>query len=202
MRNRILVVENGIETCRTVTEYLQAKGYEIRVAGSCSLAEQFCRITPPDAVIVGAILPDGSSHRFIARLKAEEPSLSVIVLASQNSLDQATESLRMGADHVLVKPPDLIALSEIVTRCLENQRIRCQHAAENRIRPAAECDLFLGKSDSVRALAEQMANRNVALPAGAEGISNISSKRAPGATGMVWRTGTKASQGWESIATT
>lgn len=165
MRNRILVVENGTETCRTVTEHLQAKGYEIRVAGSCSLAEQFCRMAPPDAVIVGAILPDGSSHRFIAGLKTEEPSLSVIVLANQNSLDQAMKSVRMGADHFLVKPVDLSALSEIIARCLENQRIRCQQLAESRARASANCDFFLGKNDAMRALAEQA--RSVALIASA-----------------------------------
>ncbi len=155
MRNQILVVENGTETCRTVTEYLQGRGYEIRVAGSCSLAEQFCRLAPPDVVILGSILPDGSSHRFIARLKTEEPSVSIIVLAHQNSLDQATEAVRLGADHFLIKPADLPTLSEIVARCLENQRIRCQYLAERRVGTAADCDLLMGKTDSVRALADQ-----------------------------------------------
>jgi DNA-binding NtrC family response regulator len=154
MRNRILVVENGTETCRTVTEYLQAKGYEIRIASSCSLAEQFCRMAPPDVVIIGCILPDGSSHRFIGRLKTEEPSLSVIVLANQNSLDQAMESVRMGANYFLVKPVDLSALSEIIARCLENQRIRSQHLAASRVVSSPHCDLLLGKSYCVRVLAE------------------------------------------------
>lgn len=157
MRNRVLVVEHGMEACRTVREYLQTRGYEIRVAGSCSLAEQFCRLVRPDIVILAGILPDGSSHRFISRLKADEPSIPVIVLADEGSVGQAVEAIRLGAEQFLTKPVDLSALSQLVARTLQDERIRCRQLADSRT-ASSGWDPCLGPSDRMRALADQARN--------------------------------------------
>jgi len=118
------------------------------------LAEQFCQLAPPDVIIFGSILPDGSSHRLISHLKAEEPPISVIVLANQGSLDQAMEAIRLGAEQFLTKPVDLSALSQMIARSLENQRIRCWQMAESRARSSGG-DPLLGQSDRMQALADQ-----------------------------------------------
>jgi DNA-binding NtrC family response regulator len=156
MKDRILIVEEEKETCGILRDYLEDKGYEITTAGTCALTEQLWRTTRPDIAILDYSLPDGNALGLIPRLKAIDESIPIIILTGYGSIDLAIEAVKLGAELLLPKPAELSTLHTLIQRSLENHRIRRLQlpdqagAGSNR----RDADPFLGKSDSIRRLAD------------------------------------------------
>ena len=135
-------------------DFLEDEGYEIVTAGTCSLTEQIWRTTRPDIAILDYSLSDGNALGLIPRLKAIDASIPIIVLTGYGSIDLAVEAVKLGAELFLPKPAELSTLSTLIQRSLNNQRLYRQQLAEKAGGGGANMDPFLGKSDSIRRLAE------------------------------------------------
>jgi len=151
---RILIVEDEKETRGVLRDYLEDKGYEIATADTCALAEQVWHTSRPDIAILDYSLSDGNALGLIPRLKAIDPSIPIIILTGYGSIDLAVEALKLGADLFLPKPAELPALHLLIQRSLDNRRNHRQQSAERLRSSRGIMDPFLGKSDSVRRLAD------------------------------------------------
>ncbi len=151
---RILIVEDEKEARGVLRDYLENRGYEITTAETCALTEQIWRTSRPDAAILDYSLSDGNALELIPRLKAIDASIPIFVLTGYGSIDFAVEALKLGAELFLPKPAELSALYLLIQRSLENRRNRRQQLAERIRSSRGIVDPFLGKSDSVRRLAE------------------------------------------------
>src|SRR5437868_9581488 len=69
VRNKVLLVEDEPQFHRMVKDYLEANGYEVTVAESCSKAEQLWRSARPDIALFDYNLPDGNALDMLPRLK-------------------------------------------------------------------------------------------------------------------------------------
>jgi DNA-binding NtrC family response regulator len=155
MKERILIVEEQKETCGLLRDYLEDKGYEIATAGTCALTEQIWRTARPDIAILDYSLPDGNALGLIPRLKAIDASIPILILTGYGSIDLAVEAVKLGAELFLPKPAELSTLHTLIERSLETQRNRRQQLAEKAGRSRGDdMDPFLGKSDSIRRLAD------------------------------------------------
>jgi DNA-binding NtrC family response regulator len=153
-KDRVLIVEAEKESCGILRGYIEDKGYEVATAGTCALAEQVWRAIRPDVAILDYSLPDGSALTLIPRLKAIDASVPIIILAGYGSIDLAVEAIKLGAEHFLPKPAELPTLHVLVQRSLENRRDHRQQTAQKMMSDRAVSGPFLGKSDSIRRLAE------------------------------------------------
>jgi DNA-binding NtrC family response regulator len=153
-RDKVLIVEGEKESRGVLCSYIEDKGYEVATAGTCALAEQAWRATRPDVAILDYNLPDGDALDLIPRLKAIDASIPIIILTGYGSIDLAVEAVRLGAESFLPKPAELSTLLVMVERSLENQRHQRQKLAEKTMSHRGTLDPFLGKSDSIRRLAE------------------------------------------------
>jgi DNA-binding NtrC family response regulator len=153
LRERILIVEAEKETCGVLREYLGDKGYEVATAGTCALTEQIWRTRRPDIAILDYSLSDGNALGLIPRLKAIDASIPIIILTGYGSIDLAVEAVKLGAELFLPKPAELSTLYVLIQRSLENQRNHRQLAEKTR-NSRGIIDPFLGKSDSMRKLAD------------------------------------------------
>ena len=161
IKERILIVEQEKETRGMLRDYLEDKGYEIAIAGTCALTEQIWRTTRPDIAILDYSLSDGNALTLVPRLKAVDASIPIIILTGYGSIDLAVEAVKLGADLFLPKPADLSTLHVLIQRSLENQRNCRQQLAESARSSHEITDPFLGKSDTIRRLADLA--RKVAL---------------------------------------
>jgi DNA-binding NtrC family response regulator len=153
-RDKVLIVEGEKESRGVLRDYIEDKGYEVATAGTCALAEQAWRASRPDVTILDYNLPDGNALELIPRLKAIDSSIPIIILTGYGSIDLAVEAVRLGAENFLPKPAELSTLHVMVQRSLENQRHHRQKLAEMTMGDRGAPDPFLGKSDSIRRLAE------------------------------------------------
>ena len=154
LRERVLIVEEENETRGVMRDYLEDKGYEIATAPTCSVTEQIWRTARPDIAILDYTLPDGDAVGLVPHLKAIDPSIPIIILTGYGSIDLAAEAVKLGAELFLPKPADLSSLCALIQRTLEYHRNHRQHLAEKTRNSRGTIDPFLGRSDTIRRLAD------------------------------------------------
>jgi len=151
---RVLIIEGEKETCEVLRDYIENKGYEVATAGTCVLAEQVWRAARPDVAVLDYSLPDGDALSLMPRLRALDAAIPIIILTGYGSIDLAIEAVKLGAEYFLPKPADLFTLTAMIERSLEVGRNRRRRWAEEIISSRGTPDPFLGKSDSIRRLAD------------------------------------------------
>jgi DNA-binding NtrC family response regulator len=150
----ILIVEDDPQQRALLGEFLSANGLKALTAGNCLEAEHICRTHRPDAAILDYELPDGNALGLMIRLRTIDPSLPIIILTGQGSIQRAVEAVKLGADQFLTKPVDLVTLTVLLQRSLANHQIQRVQLADKRREGEHVPDPFLGKSASVRKLTE------------------------------------------------
>jgi DNA-binding NtrC family response regulator len=149
----ILIVEDDLRQRALLGEFLSANSLRVLSAGNCLEAEHIFRTQHADAAILDYELPDGNALDLMTRLRTIDPSLPVIILTGQGSIERAVEAVKLGADQFLTKPADLATLHVLLQRSLANHQIRQAQLAD-KIRVRHVPDPFLGKSASIQKLAE------------------------------------------------
>jgi len=122
----ILVVEDDIELCEWMCEYLMAKGYQVTATGRGDEAVTLIKNINPDLVILDGMLPglDG-----VDVCKAVRPSFKntiIMVTARDEEIDEVL-GLEMGADEYLTKPVRARALLTRIKKHLERQQEKTIH---------------------------------------------------------------------------
>jgi CheY-like chemotaxis protein len=100
--SRVLVVDDEVEICLLVSQYLKKLGYE--VAFSLSIAEALDKIStlPYDLLFVDLNLSDGSGYDLIKVIREAHAATKVIVISAYDS--ERTKALQRGASLFLAKP--------------------------------------------------------------------------------------------------
>lgn len=101
--NRILVVEDDVDTAKVITAYLSREGYEVTVARDGTTGLQLARQTPPALIVLDWMLPGASGPEFITSLRRGQQTPIIMVTARSEESDRIV-GLELGADDYLVKP--------------------------------------------------------------------------------------------------
>jgi len=100
---RVLVVDNDPRVAISVSQHLQAEGYEVDLVASGRAMFERLTAWRPDLVIMDLIL--GNEHALsYARDLRERFDLAVIILTSRADLTDKVVGLEMGADDYITKP--------------------------------------------------------------------------------------------------
>jgi DNA-binding NtrC family response regulator len=147
----VLVVEADKATRAQVHAFLVGNGFAVGEANTIPHVTRELRAHPHDVVIV-----DGSAAKgdVMAAIRLIDERVPIVMLMRTATLEQATQAVRMGADHLLTKPVDLTALLVVVQRLSDAQLARRQATvAKPTARRAPEP--FVGTSRAIQQLAEQ-----------------------------------------------
>lgn len=152
---KILLVDDDPTVRFGIRKALEQKGFSIEEAESCHEGEERFRVISPDAVILDHMLPDGIGLDLLLKMKSIDSSIPVIMLTGHGTIDIAVQAIKEGADHFLTKPLRMNALSAILDRVMEHQRIRRQQIVSKSKRDRESLNPFLGTSDVIQNLKEQ-----------------------------------------------
>ena len=120
---QILVVEDNERNMRLFCDVLQASGYRTLEAKTGESAVELALEHGPDLVLMDIQLPDIDGVEALARLRADErsASLSVLALTAQAMEGDRERFLAAGFDGYLSKPVDIAEFVATVKRyCEEN----------------------------------------------------------------------------------
>jgi two-component system response regulator AtoC len=121
MSETILVVDDEPSIRSAVSRAFA--GITVREAESAAQAVELAREAYPDLCILDQRLPDGSGLELVAKLKAIDPDLPIVLLTGHGSVDLAVEALKVGVSDFIEKPFPLERLRTTVKNLLEKQAL-------------------------------------------------------------------------------
>lgn len=110
---RILLVEDEPEMASILHSVLSRHGIVADVTHSLREAEQALLLDVHDLVLLDRRLPDGDGLDLIAKARARQADLPIIVLTGRDAVADRVEGLDRGADDYLIKP---FAVEELLAR--------------------------------------------------------------------------------------
>jgi len=106
MPEKILVVDDDIDTLRLVGLMLQRQGYQIVAASNGQQALQMAKAEKPDLVLLDVMMPDMDGYEVTRRLRSDAvtSSVPIIMFTAKTQVDDKVTGFEAGADDYLTKP--------------------------------------------------------------------------------------------------
>ena len=120
----ILVVDDDAAMTSAVCEVLRQSGYLPLSAQSGSEALDIVKRERPDLLISDLRMTEMSGHQLQQELQTIAPNLPVVIIAAFGTIESAVESMKLGARDFRTKPFSNKELLLVVSRALENRRLR------------------------------------------------------------------------------
>jgi DNA-binding NtrC family response regulator len=154
-KKQIVVGEDDQAVRDALSEYLRSLDYEVIEVNSCEGIREAFRTSCPDAAILDYSLPDGTALDLLPYLKQSYPSVPLILLTGNGTIQLAVRAIKEGADQFLTKPIEMAAIAVVLERVLKNQRNHQKQLAGKVREERDSVDPFLGTSGAIRQLAER-----------------------------------------------
>ena len=113
---KVLLVEDDRALRQALGDTLELGGFAYRAVGSAEEALEAVAEEAFSLVVSDVNMPGMDGHQLLARLRAKQPQLPVLLMTAHAAVERAVEAMRQGAVDYLVKPFEPRALLELVTR--------------------------------------------------------------------------------------
>ena len=127
-RGRLLVIDDDVDIRRTVSDRLEAEGYEVGVAAGGVAGLECIRGENPEVVLLDLQMPEMDGIAVLDQLRSEQLSATVVVITAYGSIERAVEAMRAGAFDFVSKPIDPGRISVVVEKAMEHERLRRANA--------------------------------------------------------------------------
>ncbi|MCJ7513700.1 MAG: response regulator [Anaerolineales bacterium] len=120
MAEKILIVDDDIDTLKLVGLMLERQGYSIAVASNGSLGLNKAAAERPDLILLDVMMPDMDGYEVTRRLRAD-PALAhipIIMFTAKTMVDDKVAGFEAGVDDYLTKPTHPAELSAHVKAVL------------------------------------------------------------------------------------
>lgn len=117
----VVVIDDERTLRATLTAVLERNGYCVHVGPNASLGRKKIEENKPDLVLLDLGLPDADGLDVLRQLKADYPTLPVMILTAHDSIANAIESIKLGAFHFLSKPYAAEELLSLCARAIEQR---------------------------------------------------------------------------------
>jgi DNA-binding NtrC family response regulator len=119
---KILVVDDEEDVCRSVTKILTRRGFTVDAALSAEDAVKRINDTSFDLVITDLMMPKTDGLELLKIIRDHYPELNVIMITGYASIDSAVKAVKLGAAGYLPKPFTPEELMTVTRKALEGQR--------------------------------------------------------------------------------
>jgi pilus assembly protein CpaE len=106
MAEKVLIVDDEVQTLRLVGLMLERQGYKILAANNGTQALQMARADRPDIVVLDIMMPDMDGYEVTRRLRAdpETAHIPILLFTAKAQVDDKLNGYEAGADDFLTKP--------------------------------------------------------------------------------------------------
>jgi two-component system, NtrC family, nitrogen regulation response regulator NtrX len=164
MKPRVLIVDDDAATVASLSRAFALEGLEALTASSAVRALERLQAEPVDAILSDVVMPGMDGLEFLARLRERAPSVPVVLMSGQASLENAVKATRLGALDFVEKPVSLDRLLLTLRNALRTSHLE----RENReLRRFWQDEVALigesGPMGALRALVEKAAPTDVPI---------------------------------------
>ncbi len=106
MAEKILIVDDDLETLRLISVMLQKQGYQVVSAKSGAEGLAMASSERPDMVVLDIMMPDSDGYQ-VARQLRDNPQTSaipILMFTAKSQLESKVAGYEAGADDYLTKP--------------------------------------------------------------------------------------------------
>lgn len=118
---KILVVDDEIPVCKSISNALEDKGYIIDMVLSGEEALKKDEKNKYDIIITDLMMPGISGMELLKTVKQRRPEVKVIMVTGYPSIKSAVQSTKLGAFDYIPKPFTPNELRSLVSRALESK---------------------------------------------------------------------------------
>jgi DNA-binding response OmpR family regulator len=101
---RILVVEDDPAVQKALKRLFETEGYVVELQSDGKAALDSIQTTPPAVIILDLRLPKLSGRDLCKEVKAQSPTLPIVVLSATSDVSDKVLLLELGADDYVTKP--------------------------------------------------------------------------------------------------
>ncbi len=106
MPEKILIVDDDIETLRLVGLMLQRQGYKIVAANNGQQALTMTKMELPDLILLDIMMPDMDGYEVTKQIRSDESTkgIPIIMFTAKSMVDDKVAGFDAGVDDYLTKP--------------------------------------------------------------------------------------------------
>jgi len=129
MQHRLLIVDDDVNSAKTLARILQSEGYAADYVPSAEEALALLREVDYDLFLIDMILPGMDGLDFLKRAKEINQDLLAVVITAYGSITTAVNALKLGASDFLEKPVIPEKLLHVLHRIFEERQLKREVAA-------------------------------------------------------------------------
>ncbi len=126
MPQRIMVVDDDPDHLGVVSSILEESGYQVEQAEDAEQALSRVHAFDPALVLTDLRLPGMDGVELLERVKEGMDAVEVIVMTGHEDMTSAIGAMRAGAFDYVVKPIEVEALQDLVSRCLRERKLNLE----------------------------------------------------------------------------
>ena len=106
MADKVLIVDDDVQTLRLVGLMLERQGYKILAANTGAQAIQMAGTEHPDVIVLDIMMPDMDGYEVTRRLRqdAETSNIPILMFTAKSQVEDKVSGYESGADDYLTKP--------------------------------------------------------------------------------------------------
>lgn len=134
MSEKLLIVDDDLETLRLISLMLQRQGYQVVTANDGRQALSQAQSELPDLIILDVMMPDVDGFEVAKRLRAapETASIPILMFTAKSQVEDKVSGYEAGADDYLTKPIHPAELSARLKALLARTRARPSAASSEK----------------------------------------------------------------------
>lgn len=146
MAEKVLIIDDDVDTLKLVGLMLERQGYEIAVASNGTIGLDKAAEVKPELILLDVMMPDLDGYEVTKRLRSD-PGLAhipIIMFTAKTMVDDKVAGFEAGVDDYLTKPTHPAELTAHVKAVL-------QRSAQARSTPEAKAQIvaFLGSRSGI-----------------------------------------------------
>ncbi|MEA1969921.1 MAG: response regulator [Thermodesulfobacteriota bacterium] len=138
MKIKVLLVDDEKDFIETLAQRLELKNFSVATVLSGENAIEIVEKIDFDVIILDVLMPEMTGIEALKGIKKIKPTIPVIMLTGEATVENAIEGMKLGALDFLMKPADTELLIEKITQA---HAVKKEH--DERIRQA-EIENILG----------------------------------------------------------
>jgi DNA-binding NtrC family response regulator len=124
----VLVVEDEADLRQTIADSLEASGFEVAQSSDAADATSRLEGFAYDALVVDLGLPDANGMEVLETALTRYPQIRCVVMTGFGGVEEAVKAIRRGAIDFLIKPFQLIQLSNVLLASINERRLQQENA--------------------------------------------------------------------------
>ena len=144
MSKTILIIDDDISICKSISMYLEDNFYNTSTATNGREGIKIFEEINPDLVLVDLRMPQVDGYEVIKHIHSKSPEIPLIVVSGVDSIQTAIEAMKIGAWDFLTKP---VTDHSVLLHSIEKALSRAQLVLEKQRAEERFYDLFNTVSD-------------------------------------------------------